>query len=87
MQWSYFPDQKLKQRQDRSNQIITYTYDADNVLKTAKNASGATDATTTDVTVTPDDADRLATVQSQTPSATTQTTYTYDLNGNISDSV
>src|SRR5207249_9300446 len=62
-------------------------YDADNILKTAKQAAGATDGSTVDVTVTPDDMDRLATVQSQTTAATTKTTYLYDLNGNISDSV
>jgi RHS repeat-associated protein len=87
MQWTYFSDGQLKQRQDRGNQLISYTYDADNVLKTAKNAAGATDASTTDITVTPDDMDRLATVQSLTSAATTKTTYLYDLNSNISDSV
>src|SRR5690348_17533609 len=87
MQWLYFADGTLKQRQDRGNQVISYTYDADNVLKTAKNAAGGTDGGETDVTVTADDMDRMATVQSLTSAATTQTTYKYDLNGNISDSV
>jgi len=87
LQWVYLPDGQLQERQDRGNQSISYTYDADNVLKTAKNDAGASDASELDTTVTADDMDRTAQVQNQTPSKTTQTTYTYDLNGNITDSV
>jgi len=87
MQWVYLPDGQLQQRLDRGNQSITYTYDADNVLKTAKNAAGASDASELDTTATADDMDRTAQVQNQTPSKTTNSTYSYDLNGNITDSV
>ncbi len=87
MQWLYLPDGQLQERQDRGNQVITYAYDADNVLKSAKDAGGATDGTEVDVTATPDDLGHLAAVQSQSAAATTQTTYTYDLNGNVTDSV
>ncbi len=87
MQWVYLPDGQLQQRLDRGNQSITYTYDADNVLKTAKNAAGASDASELDTTATADDMDRTAQVQNQTPIKTTNSTYSYDLNGNITDSV
>src|SRR5260370_700111 len=61
--------------------------DANGVLKSERAAGGAPAGTEVDVPATPDDLGHLAAVQSQSAAATTQTTYTYDLNGNVTDSV
>jgi len=43
MTWAYFPDGLLKARTDQGGQAATYSYDADNNLTSALNASGLTD--------------------------------------------
>ena len=87
MQWLYFPDGTLKQRFDRVNQPVSYQYDANNVLKSAQDAAGGTGEI--DLTVTSDDLGRTSKVQQQPPGDTKDkyTTYGYDLNNNVIDSV
>jgi len=84
--WSYYADGQLNQRIDNLGQPITNTYNADNVLIKAVEASGLT-GTAGPITaqVTVDDLDRTMRVDQQNNGTGnwTFTNYTYDSDNNV----
>jgi RHS repeat-associated protein len=86
MSWSYYLDGALKQRTDRGGQSSSYTYDPDNLLLTAREATGLTssDESAYDLDAAYDGQNRPAKIRrkKQNTSDFTVSTLGYDLNGN-----
>ena len=91
MLWSYYADGMVKETHDLAGEGSTYSYDANNNLAGATEASGLATAGQTPlaVSVAYDGLDQMAKVSTQrTGDANlTATSYSYDLNGNLVDQV
>jgi RHS repeat-associated protein len=89
MTWSYFPDGDMQARSDIQGQATTYTYDADNKMTSAHQASGITSGGQVpfDVQMTYDGLDRMVKTRQKrtTDSNYAYTSITYDLNSNVTD--
>ena len=89
--WSYLPNGLLASRTDQQGQPVSYTYNADQLLVTTHDASGLTSSKESfvDTQNAYDDLDRLSRtdVKKQSDANWTFSTFTYDLNGNITDLV
>ena len=86
MRWEYFADGQTRERSDEGMQKTTYTYDANNNLTAAHDASGVTKATRKpmDFTNTWDGLDRIVQhrQKAENDAAWRVTSYTFDLNDN-----
>jgi RHS repeat-associated protein len=89
MRWDYFLDGLLKTRTDRDGNDSTYTYDANNNLTRALDASGVSDANDLPVETqaTWTGFDQAAKVRHRKENAATWkfSRYTYDPNGNVTE--
>ncbi|HEX7743839.1 MAG TPA: Ig-like domain-containing protein [Micromonosporaceae bacterium] len=87
MLWSFFDDGMLKERRDRDGNPSTYTYDADNRLTKALDASGVHGADDspmqTEASYTGFDEVAKSRHKRETATTWTFTKYRYDPNGNV----